>query len=401
MIVCCVAAVVALFGADGGARVVSGRIGEAPASFGNIPAVTPVFREPEVDVKFRKSVDAAVLKAEKKRDKGVSVIRVDKLFTDLQAAIDTLRIMEADARDWKPSSYTDPIYASEPVPEGSRENEAEEAAPVRKESAEAALSNDVRFLCDSLRGGRASGTAEAAEVAILLRQRFLSSGLQVHSPSFACTGGHGRNVIGVRRRGSRRCIVILAHYDGLVLPGGHYPGADSNASGVAALLSLASSFQSSDSGPDLVFVALDGHNDSLSGAGALIGQLEALGYSTRDIVLAVNLDILGCNLAPVHKCWSEYIIALGGSRWSGSIVKCNSGLGLHIYYDYYGSRAFTDMFYRRVSDHRPLLERGVPCVMFTSGITMNTNKTSDTPETLNYPLLVRRIELVRRWLASF
>ncbi len=36
--------------------------------------------------------------------------------------------------------------------------------------------------------------------------------------------------------------------------------------------------------------------------------------------------------------------------------------------------------------------------MFTSGITMNTNKASDTPDTLDYDILDRRIRLIAWWL---
>lgn len=38
--------------------------------------------------------------------------------------------------------------------------------------------------------------------------------------------------------------------------------------------------------------------------------------------------------------------------------------------------------------------------MFTSGITMNTNKTSDTVQALDLPVLEKRIGLIGRWLMS-
>ena len=38
--------------------------------------------------------------------------------------------------------------------------------------------------------------------------------------------------------------------------------------------------------------------------------------------------------------------------------------------------------------------------MFTSGITMNTNKPADTPETLDYAILKRRILLIYYFLVS-
>ena len=52
----------------------------------------------------------------------------------------------------------------------------------------------------------------------------------------------GRNVIGLIPGSSTpaKYIIVMAHYDNLgILNGSFYPGADSNASGVAALLEIA------------------------------------------------------------------------------------------------------------------------------------------------------------------
>ena len=57
-------------------------------------------------------------------------------------------------------------------------------------------------------------------------------------------------------------------------------------------------------------------------------------------------------------------------------------------------------FYQRAGDQRSYLEAGIPAVMFTSGITEHTNKISDTPETLDYGLLARRIDLIAAWLRA-
>ena len=64
---------------------------------------------------------------------------------------------------------------------------------------------------------------------------------------------------------------------------------------------------------------------------------------------------------------------------------------------YYGSRNFTQMFYR-LSDQRTFIDNGIPAVLFTSGITMNTNKTRDTEDTIDYEILQKRIFLIYHWL---
>ena len=55
------------------------------------------------------------------------------------------------------------------------------------------------------------------------------------------------------------------------------------------------------------------------------------------------------------------------------------------------------MFYR-LSDQRVFIDNGIPAVMFTSGITMNNNKTRDKATSLNYPILKKRIYLIYHWL---
>ena len=112
----------------------------------------------------------------------------------------------------------------------------------------------------------------------------------------------------------------------------------------------------------------------------------------------VNLDILGSTLVPVMPNNPEYLIALGGSSERFALDAANRETRLHITYDYYGSDNFTDLFYRRISDQRWFVEAGIPALMFTSGITLKTNRQTDTPETLDYAVLDKRIRLIATWL---
>ena len=183
----------------------------------------------------------------------------------------------------------------------------------------------------------------------------------------------------------------MAYYDGLgVLDGTLYPGADSNASGVAALLALSERLKGRG---DVMLAFVDGHNSGLSGSAALAERLRG-----RKLSMVVNLDILGGTLAPVDKYWKDYLIALGADRYSKTFEKCNEGLMLHLYYDYYRSRSFTDLFYRRIGDHKEFLSWGAPVIVFTSGITLNTNRPDDTASTLDYEVFSRRVEFIARFL---
>ena len=314
-------------------------------------------------------------------------------------------------------------------------------AALAQDSLEAALRTDVEFLSSSLCEGRAAGSRGGVEAAAYICRRMSALGYVVAVQSFAIDSARvGHNVMawsaeggappfgssssgltppplrggppearesgvpenlpifGVSSRVARPSggtppplTVVMACYDGIGIREGQiYPGADSNASGVAALLSLAERLRGKD---NLLFVFTDARNVGSRGAEALRANLKG-----RRISLLVNLDIIGSSLAPVDEYWRDYLIALGADRWRQSLDRCNAGIGLHLYYEYYRSRNFTALFYRKMGDQAAFVADGVPAILFTSGITPNTNKTTDTPETLNYSVFARRVELISKFL---
>ena len=269
------------------------------------------------------------------------------------------------------------------------------AAPAREDLAalESALRRDVEFFSDSLCAGRKTGSPGNTDAAFYIIRRLRSLGYEVTLNTFTTAGGAvGRNLVAIPK-GCRNATLVMAGYDGLGRMGERfYPGADSNASGVAALLALAERFKGRS---DVIFAFVDGHNANMAGAQELKAFL-----AKQRIRKVVSLDILGSTLAPPDSYWKDYLIILGGSPFQRSLEKANYGLALHLYYNYYGSRSFTDLFYRKVSDHKFFLDRGVPVLMFTSGITMNTNREGDKSETLDYPVFAKRVMLITSWLEN-
>lgn len=255
------------------------------------------------------------------------------------------------------------------------------------------LRRDVEFLSDSLCAGRQTGTPGATGAAFYLIRRLHSLGYEVEYDTFRTErGAVGRNLV-TKQKGSKAAILLMASYDGLGRIGTRlYPGADSNASGVAALLSLASRLKDRD---DVIIAFVDAHNVNLAGAEALKSFI-----GKRRLRMVVSLDILGSTMSPPDKFWKNYLIVLGGNGWQRSLEKANMETALHLYYDYYGSRSFTDLFYRKVSDHKVFLDRGIPVLMFTSGITMNTNREGDTFESLDYKIFAERVTLISNWLQA-
>ena len=269
------------------------------------------------------------------------------------------------------------------------------------------LVKDVGFLSSPLCGGRASGTVGASEAARYILRRLEKDG---YSPSVQCftlpadkdgNKGIGRNVIAeIRRPGTSRWVVLTAFYDGMgEMDGKLFPGADSNASGVAGLLAIADSL-GADSTPSILkgcnvlLAFLDGNNREMSGAQTFWKKY----LSGRNIRMVVDLDIIGSSLAPVKPYHKEFLMVIGADQHRKTLDALASGQGLMLYYQYYMSRDFTEMFYRRMGSRKVFLEHDLPVVWFTSGITMNTNRTTDTAETLDYDQFRRRIALIVAWL---
>ena len=91
----------------------------------------------------------------------------------------------------------------------------------------------------------------------------------------------------------------------------------------------------------------------------------------------------------------DYLIMLSesenGRRDALHIANTNTGVGLDLDFSYYGSKDFTRLFYRSISDQKPFLDAGIPSVMFTSGITLRNNKAEDDASSLDYAILRRRV----------
>lgn len=334
------------------------------------------------------------------------------------------------------------------------------------------LRREVEFLSAPSFGGRASGTRGATEAAFWISRHYASIGLMPFDGSWSrsfrlpaeggasgtgatrgmratsatgatdgtratdgtdgtdggsalknddegCCGAVGRNIIGFlpgkNTSGKDKYVIIAAHYDSHgVIDGNLYPGADSNASGVVAMLNLAVMFGKMkelgrDYGKNLIFVATDAKERNSAGAEALMAEIRSGSLRnpssgeaiTMDKIYAtVVLDIIGSTLEPIHKGRNDFLIMLSGGQFTFDLTRANEGpgLGLDIATNYYGSQSFTEMFHRRFGDQKVFTQNGLTCAVFTSGITMLTNKTSDTAGTLDYEILRKRIFLIFHWL---
>ena len=288
-----------------------------------------------------------------------------------------------------------------------------------------ALENAIGFLTDSICAGRATGTRGGIETGMWIERRMKSQGLLPLSGNYAHSfrskaGAVGRNIMGLFPANgsypSSRYIVVMANFDGLgILKGTLYPGADTNASGVAALLSLGDMLKQMTSlgkkySTSIIFVAVDSRQQGMSGSEFMLREIRngtlkdpSSGRVIRqeNISLVVTLDQVGSTLSPIHKTRPDYLIMLGGDTRLNSFAESSNAIKeikLDLGLDYYGSRDFTRMMYRTMGDQKTFVEGGFPTVVFTSGITMLNNKSGDTLSTLDLPVLRKRIWLIFHFL---
>ena len=161
----------------------------------------------------------------------------------------------------------------------------------------AELMRDLAVLASPDFEGRRTGTPGSLKARQWIVEQFRTIGLTPAGTAeylqpFRFRDSAAANVLGRRagREPRARLIVVTAHYDHLgVRNGVVYPGADDNASGVAALLAAARYVAANAPRHPLLFAALDGEELGQRGARALIdsGLIDR-----RGVAMAINLDMV-------------------------------------------------------------------------------------------------------------
>lgn len=192
------------------------------------------------------------------------------------------------------------------------------------------------------------------------------------------------NVVGMVDNTSKHTVFLVAHHDHLGTgtspntPAEYanilHPGADNNASGVAALLELAREITKKPkkySTYNYVFVALTGEEQNQLGAEYFV---ESTPFYTEPNAV-INLDMIGhldsnqkeifiqgINTAPG---WSNILAAT--KIWKRKIKKVNTS---------YSSK--------NRSDFNLFYQKGAPSINITTGNQPYTNTPNDTPDKINY-----------------
>jgi hypothetical protein len=197
-------------------------------------------------------------------------------------------------------------------------------------------------------------------------------------------------------------LVVSAHYDHVGLnpagPDKVFNGADDDGSGTTAVLELARTFakaKKEGKGPrrSILFLAVVGEEKGLLGSEW---------YSDNPIfplsstVTNLNIDMIG-RVDPAHKDSADYLYLIGSDKLSTQLHQISENANatytkLKIDYKYNDPKDPERIYYR--SDHYNFAKHGIPIVFYFNGVHEDYHKVSDEVSKINFPLLVKRAQLV-------
>ena len=238
------------------------------------------------------------------------------------------------------------------------------------------------------------------ELGLMSVRSFVLEELQAHGPveqhHFGEGADAGVNLI-LRLPGQRpelAPVLVAAHYDG---PLGS-PGADDNASGVAALLELARRWAQTPPKRPVWLVAFDQEEWGMVGSAALARELKSSGQRLH---LMLSLEMLGYTaeeqdypVAAMRRLYGsrgDFIALVANTGAAALLPGLSRGMGAHVKTKVlpvpFKGRQLPDV---RLSDHSPFWDEGYNAVMVTDTSFMRNphyHQPSDTIETLDLPFL--------------
>jgi len=271
----------------------------------------------------------------------------------------------------------------------------------------AQLLQDLRALSADDMQGRRVDTAGGAKARAYILQRLRASGVAPFGSTleepFAFTVGpggnqttvHGVNVVG-HIDGAKtpgRYIVVSAHYDHLgVRNGVVYDGADDNASGAAALCSVAAYVAAHRTANSIIFAAFDGEEEGLRGAEAFV---KAPPVPAGSIGIDLNMDMIGRD--PNDKLFVVGIHRQPNLRPFVEHVAAGAPVKLLIGHDTPGEKED----WTEESDHYAFMEAHVPALYFGVEDFDQHHQPTDKFETMTFDFYVRAVETMILALQEF
>jgi Peptidase family M28 len=280
---------------------------------------------------------------------------------------------------------------------------AQATAPARIDGEEEM--QDLRALAAPELEGRRTGTAGSRRAQAYILERFKTLKLQPVKGSYE----QKFSFTEVRRGGTEQFpdatnllaqlpgtddrdsfVVVSAHYDHLGVRNGQvYPGADDNASGVAALLAIARWFSTHPAGKSLLFVAFDAEEQGLQGSRFFVANPP---IDLKHISVVVNMDMVGRGDANT--------LFAAGTHYSPSLaavlkdVSRDRQLTLKLGHDQPAAEARGLEDWTNSSDHGPFHAKGIPFVYFGVEDHPDYHKPGDTADKIPRKFYVEATELI-------
>jgi Zn-dependent M28 family amino/carboxypeptidase len=264
---------------------------------------------------------------------------------------------------------------------------------------QAALLADLHNLTAPAMEGRKTGTEGNRKAQAYLQQRFAELGLKpfgasyAHKFSFTRTSIKGlvtpgkpykteypdaTNLVGyiAGTQEPNRYLVVSAHYDHLGLRNGRvHPGADDNASGVAAMLTIAAFFKAHPPQHSIVFAAFDAEEVGLRGAEAFV---KALPFPKAQLAANLNLDMVGRNdFNRIYAAGTSYTPSL---KPLVEQVALRSNVKVMLGHDRSALVAGNVEDWTDSSDHGPFHDAGIPFLYFGVEDHADYHQPSDTAD---------------------
>ena len=191
-----------------------------------------------------------------------------------------------------------------------------------------------------------------------------------------------------------RFIVVTAHFDHLGVRNGQiFNGADDNASGVAALLAVASRVSATKPAHSVVFAALDAEETGLNGARAFLAEPPV---PREGIVMNVNLDMVGRDA-------KNLLFAAGTFHYPflKAYLKdvARPPVVLRLGHDAPNVKGEDD--WTRDSDHYPFHQAGIPFIYFGVEDEAQHHKATDDAETMTKEFFVGAANTILAAIRAF
>jgi hypothetical protein len=264
------------------------------------------------------------------------------------------------------------------------------------------LMNDVRTLASPAFKGRRTGSDGSKMAQAYITKRYVELGLQPYGTSYAMPFSFTQhsirglfsagkkysnefpaavNLIGYIKGSAQpeRVMVVSAHYDHLGERNGLvYPGADDNASGVAAMLATAAYFQQHPPLHTVVFAAFDAEELGLRGSEAFV---KALPFPRAQLALDLNFDMV--SRSDSNELW------VAGLRYSPELKTLvaaaakHSTVKLKVGHDKPMLLAGAVEDWTASSDHGNFHDAGVPFLYFGVDDHADYHQPTDSTEKIN------------------